>query len=194
MNYNVSRDNSTDEELVELYQNSNNDALLVLLSRYIDIIDKKINYCVKSNSLSENDDMKQEALIVFINSIRTYNVKKGSKFSTYSSKCIDNMIKNQAKSLKTKKAVLLSNSISFENIDILNDHAYEHSNPEQLYINKEKYDKLQCKIDLILSDLEKNVLYLYLEGNDYQEISKQLNHPTKSIDNALQRVRKKLKS
>jgi RNA polymerase sporulation-specific sigma factor len=66
------------------------------------------------------------------------------------------------------------------------------SNPEEIYISQEEYNDIEDKISKILSDLERKVLMLYLDGRSYQEIAVDLNRHVKSIDNALQRVKRKL--
>lgn len=182
----------TDEELVKQYLNGDNTSLLHLISRYVELIDRKLGKYGFSSP--DQEDIKQEALISFMDAIRSYRFDLGVKFSTYANRCIDNSIKNSLAKLNTKKAKLLSAALSIEDAGEKDILQLLQNNPEQIYIDKEKYQNILTVINTNLSDFEKNVLYHYLDGDFYLEIAELLGTTPKAVDNALQRVRKKLKA
>jgi RNA polymerase sporulation-specific sigma factor len=181
-----------DEDLIGAYHAGDNACLVSLVSRYLEVIDKK----VYASGLEQNqaDDAKQEALIAFLNAVKTYDAHHGALFRTYAGRCIDNSIKNFMIKMNTKKAKLLSQALSIDENPEEEWPDVSRHNPEQIYIDKERYHGLLDEIEVKLSDFEKNVLFLYLDGNNYSQISDLLGSSQKAVDNALQRVRKKLKT
>ena len=93
---------------------------------------------------------------------------------------------------KSGKALVLSQSLSLEELD--EDAPSDALTPEQAYLARERLDSLLADIDRVLSPLERRVLFAHLGGFDYQTIASTLHISPKSVDNALQRVRKKLKT
>lgn len=188
----MQEDVMSDENLVSLYLDGDNDALLLLVSRYIGKIDRKLRaYPLLKEDV---DDAKQEALISFLSAVRSYCADRGASFVTYADRCFDNAIRNHIVRLSTKKFLLLKNAVSIGDVHEKNLMDASSNNPEEIYINKERYNRLLDKIDVNLSEFEKNVLLSYLDGNSYTDISKEFNSTPKAVDNALQRVRRKLKS
>ncbi|MBS7176415.1 Stage 0 sporulation protein H [uncultured Ruminococcus sp.] len=178
----------SDEELVRAYHQGDNTSFVELISRYLDLIDAKLTqfHC----SGAEREDVKQEALMALLNAVKLYDPDKETRFSTFASRCVENSVLRSLQHRNTKKARLLSDAVS---IDEAKEIAVQE-NPEDLYIDQEGYHVMLGKIEVNLSEFEKNVLFSYLDGNSYAQISTQFGASQKSVDNALQRVRRKLKT
>ncbi|MBC8611738.1 sigma-70 family RNA polymerase sigma factor [Massilimaliae timonensis] len=178
----------SDEELVRAYHQGDNTSFVELISRYLDLIDAKLTqfHC----SGAEREDVKQEALMALLNAVKLYDPGKETRFSTFASRCVENSVLRSLQHRNTKKARLLSDAVS---IDEAKEIAVQE-NPEDLYIDQEGYHVMLGKIEVNLSEFEKNVLFSYLDGNSYAQISTQFGASQKSVDNALQRVRRKLKT
>lgn len=195
MHLNRSQDdfqNYSDEELLSLYHTGNNAGLILLVTRYLEVIDRKLRGF--PNLSGEYDDAKQEALISLVNAVKTYDQTKQTSFSTYAGHCIDNAIKNFAEMLSAKKLRPLKHAVSIEEADLSESLSDSRDDPEQIYIDREQLKKLFQMIEFDLSEFEKNVLFCYLDGKSYNQISAILGSSQKAVDNALQRVRKKLKT
>ncbi|WP_195543378.1 sigma-70 family RNA polymerase sigma factor [Massiliimalia timonensis] len=179
---------NSDEELVRAYHQGDNTSFVELISRYLDLIDAKLTqfHC----SGAEREDVKQEALMALLNAVKLYDPGKETRFSTFASRCVENSVLRSLQHRNTKKARLLSDAVS---IDEAKEIAVQE-NPEDLYIDQEGYHVMLGKIEVNLSEFEKNVLFSYLDGNSYAQISTQFGASQKSVDNALQRVRRKLKT
>lgn len=184
----------TDMELLELYHNGRQDAVSVLLARYASLINHKVaNYNI--NSGIDRDDMKQEAYMGLFNAVRTYDCNRNTGFQTYASHCIANKLKNLFASVTTNKAKMLKSAVSFDEIEdykLLSEQ--KTTNPEFIFIQNENYESLLSLTQSVLSDFEREVMFLYLNGCDYRFIAAKLNSSQKSVDNALQRARRKLKA
>lgn len=182
----------SDEKLVEMYKNGNHEALALLIVRYIDVINIKL----RSYKLLECDfeDAQQEILISFLNVVNTFDKTKNVKFKTYANRCLDNAVKNYLNKIFTKKSIVDKSVLKLdEDIDVGN-LLTNNQNPENIYEDKVLYNELLEKIQLELSEFEKNVLFYHLDGKSYFEISTLVNSTQKAVDNALQRVRRKLKT
>ncbi len=178
----------SDEELVRAYHQGDNTSFVELISRYLDLIDAKLTqfHC----SGAEREDVKQEALMALLNAVKLYDPDKETRFSTFASRCVENSVLRSLQHRNTKKARLLSDAVS---IDEAKEIAVQE-NPEDLYIDQEGYHVMLGKIEVNLSEFEKNVLFSYLDGNSYAQISVLFGTSQKSVDNALQRIRRKLKT
>lgn len=128
--------------------------------------------------------------MALLNAVKLYDPGKETRFSTFASRCVENSVLRSLQHRNTKKARLLSDAVS---IDEAKEIAVQE-NPEDLYIDQEGYHVMLGKIEVNLSEFEKNVLFSYLDGNSYAQISTQFGASQKSVDNALQRVRRKLKT
>lgn len=150
----------------------------------------------RANSISiaglDADDLVQEGLIGLFRAVESYDAAQGASFSTYAITCINNSITSAVKQAARKKHLPLSGYISLDEEDT--GMVSGGATPEELTIANEAYAALQTKINDNLSDFERDVLALYLEGYDYLAVAKRLDTTPKSVDNALQRARKKLKS
>ena len=150
---------------------------------------------------ADHEDIVQEGMIGLFKAIRDFSGDKLASFKAFAELCITRQIITAIKTATRQKHIPLNSYVSLDKpiydedsdrtlMDILT--GGQASNPEELYINQEEYDDIEDKMSQILSDLERQVLMLYLDGRSYQEIAVDLNRHVKSIDNALQRVKRKL--
>lgn len=182
----------SDEELVNIYKDGNHKALTILIARYTDVINIKL----KIHKLLEYDyeDVMQEVVISFLNVVNTFDENKNVKFKTYANRCIDNSIKNYLNKIFTKKSIVDRSSLRLESFVDTKNFITHKQNPQNIYENKVSYKQLLKKIHMELSEFEKNVLFYYLDGKSYNQISTLTNSTQKAVDNALQRIRRKLKT
>lgn len=149
----------------------------------------------------DKEDLFQEAMIGLYKAIKDYNCEKNSSFRTFAELCIKRQIITAVRQASRQKHNPLNNYISintrtYENSDdLIFLEKYKSSrivDPEKLIVGKEQAEIIEDIIDKVLSDFEKEVLEHYLEGKTYSEISIMMNKNEKAIDNALQRVKKKI--
>lgn len=189
--------NFTDEELVELCSGDTRDenALETLLIRYKHTVSSVARSYFLSNG--DTDDLVQEGMIGVFKAISTYNGK--SSFKNYAYKCIKTSILSAVKKSSRLKNKPLFNYVSLsetaegndaDKSPFLSDDSFD---PEERYINSEAEKELKSRIRSKLSDLEFDILALYLSGYSYREIAERTGKNAKSIDNAIQRIRKKLR-
>lgn len=173
----------SDEELVSEYKD-NERALMELFSRYESTIRKKAEVMSYGKS-TEADDLMQEGLIGFLSSVKTYRSDKNVKFSYYAKVCITNRIKT---------ALSRNNNIEIP-VENINEEDVEKNltSPESILMAKEDYAERQKKIVMLLSAKESEIFGLYVKGSSYDQMARQLHISPKIVDNALQRVRRKLK-
>lgn len=176
------------EQLVALAQNGDNKALFYIISRLTLLVNK---ICSTFHCYTlDTDDLVQEGMIGLISSINSFQKNPNSaSFKTYASICISNRIKSAIRTNSRHKHKILSNSLSLE-IDVVDLSA---STPEENLISIENYKQIVAFLYQTLSSFEMEVLKLYLAGYSYTKIAHHLDSTAKSIDNALQRVRRKLR-
>lgn len=190
----------TNEELVEMFQEGNEDVAQYLLSRFIGLIAyHSDDYFIKG---ADREDVIQEGRIGLYKAMRDYNRDKGCSFNTFADLCIvrsmlsavkqGNRLKHSPLNDYSSLTPMDDNSVSEETAGKVDYWALEH-NPADVIINQENFDEIMKKIDEILSKYERQVLDLYIKGMDYKEIAELKGKTVKSIDNALQRIRKKLR-
>lgn len=193
--YSEEYDRFTDEELIQIIRNGNEQAERCLFKRYSFII-KRISSCffIIGGSL---DDLFQEAMIGLIKAVNGYDESNGSSFRTFAEVCIRRQIISAIRMAKPYE--MLSKQTSFydyinenEEVTLLDEFADLSNNPENVLISKEEIKQYYNVASELLSSFEKNVLTEYGKGKSYEEISIKLNKNIKSIDNALQRVKKKI--
>lgn len=177
------------DDTVRLAKNGDVQAMSTLLCAYIPIIRKKAS-TVRLAGM-DSDDVAQEGFIGLLDAVNAYNDQKNTSFATFASVCIDNRIKKAVAKANTKKTSLLNNSLNLD--EITYEVGSSESDPQNIYIEKEMFLNLQRQLDLLLSSFERKVLSLYLNGCSYEVMAKALGRSDKSIDNALQRIRRKLK-
>ncbi|MEC0664585.1 RNA polymerase sporulation sigma factor SigH [Priestia flexa] len=188
-----------DEEVVELVHKGDIDALEYLIHKYKNFVRAK----ARSYFLigADREDIIQEGMIGLYKAIRDFREDKLTSFKAFAELCITRQIITAIKTATRQKHIPLNSYVSLDKpiydeesdrtlLDVIS--GTKVMNPEELLINREKFDDIELKMAELLSDLERKVLVLYLDGRSYQEISEDLNRHVKSIDNALQRVKRKL--
>ncbi|MBO8157449.1 MAG: RNA polymerase sporulation sigma factor SigH [Bacillaceae bacterium] len=192
-------ENLSDEEIVELVHNGNSEALEYLIHKYKNFVRAKARTYFLIGA--DREDIVQEGMIGLYKAIRDYQEDKLSSFKAFAELCVTRQIITAIKTATRQKHIPLNSYVSLDKpiydeesdrtlMDVLTGSRV--MDPEQLIINRERYGDMEYKMKEILSDLERKVLNLYLDGRSYQEISDELNRHVKSIDNALQRVKRKL--
>ena len=192
-------DSMTDEEIVGCAQDSDGTALEFLLNKYKNFVRSK----ARSYFLigADHEDIVQEGMIGLYKAIRDFRPDRLASFRAFAELCITRQIITAIKTATRQKHIPLNSYVSLnkplydEESDrtLLDVCAEGHSaNPEELLISQEDLRGIHQKIDEVLSGLEQEVLRAYLDGKSYQEIADNLGRHVKSIDNALQRVKRKL--
>lgn len=178
----------SDEILADLSKTDKN-AVSELVLRYAIIIEYKTK--AYGQSPDEAADLSQEGLFGLIRAVQTFDKSKGIKFSTYANACITNrMLSSISKINKINCNEASSDDVeSFNGKDRVN-----FESPESIILEQEKYREIISRISCSLTDLERTVFNLYLEEKTYRQIAEELSLSQKAVDNAMQRVRKKLKS
>ena len=189
----------TDEGLVEQVHLGNTDALDFLISKYRLFVKAKArSYFLVG---ADKEDIIQEGMIGLYKAIRDFREDKLASFRAFAELCITRQIITAIKTATRQKHIPLNSYVSLDKpiydeesertlMDIITSPISD--DPEYLMINREDYVYLEQKMGEVLSELEQQVLVRYLEGQSYNEISEELNRHVKSIDNALQRVKRKL--
>lgn len=179
----------SDQELAARYRNGEEGACTALLARYASLINRWIGSWGIPGA--DREDLRQEACMGLLNAIRTYDPAKNTCFEAYASRCVGNRVKNLLAAASTHKARARNHTLSIDDLREMEGHG---DNPETILLDKEALARLREVIDTALSPLEKDVLFAYLGGHSYQETALMLGSPQKSVDKALQRVRRKLKT
>ncbi|MGE7092802.1 RNA polymerase sporulation sigma factor SigH [Lysinibacillus sp. NPDC048646] len=188
-----------DEELIEMVHQGNTDALDFLITKYRLLVRAK----ARSYFLigADKEDIVQEGMIGLYKAIRDFKGDKLASFRAFAELCITRQIITAIKTATRQKHIPLNSYVSLDKpifdeesdrtlMDVLTGAIMD--DPEELMIHREEFGYLEEKMGEILSELELQVLALYLDGQSYHEISAKLNRHVKSIDNALQRVKRKL--
>lgn len=181
-------DKLSDEQLVLQAKNGNTDALAQLITRLLPLI-KHIAGFYSSVGL-EHDDFVQEGLIGLFTAVKNYDAEKAS-FHTYATLCIRSRMLGCVAELLQQKHLPLSNYLPIEELGFLEQ---DSGDPLELYLKQEEQTLRQEKIKTLLSESEQHTLTLYLSGYSYEEMANILCCTPKAVDNALQRVRKKLRN
>ncbi|WP_114572187.1 RNA polymerase sporulation sigma factor SigH [Exiguobacterium flavidum] len=190
----------TDEALVEQAKEfDNSDALEFLIERYRNFVRAK----ARSYFLigADREDIIQEGMIGLYKAVRDYRTDKLASFKGFAELCVTRQMITAIKTATRQKHIPLNSYISLDKpifddesdrtlLDVIT--STYPSDPQVLVVNREAYADIETKMEEVLSDLERKVLALYLDGRTYQEISEDLDRHVKSIDNALQRVKRKL--
>lgn len=177
----------SDEFLVLKAQNDSEQSFNILVNRYYPLIRKK----AYGFSSADNDDLIQEGLLGLWSAVQSYRQDKSTSFKTYAATCIDNRMISKSKKGKSKKTVPAERLIYLDSDD--SKQIENNKNPEQAFIEQESYMNAVKRIREVLSDRELKILSYYLSGYTYAQIGKMLSCDTKSIDNAIQRARRKLR-
>lgn len=188
-----------DEQVVEYARAGDEEALEYLIKKYRNFVRAK----ARSYFLigADREDIIQEGMIGLYKAIRDFQADKLSSFRAFAELCITRQIITAIKTATRQKHIPLNSYVSLNKpiyddesdrtlLDVLS--GTRISDPEELIISREDFSSIESKISELLSDLEWEVLSSYLEGKSYQEIATDLDRHVKSIDNALQRVKRKL--
>lgn len=188
-----------DEQVVEIVRSGDEVALEYLINKYRNFVRAK----ARSYFLigADREDIVQEGMIGLYKAIRDFRPDKLASFRAFAELCITRQIITAIKTATRQKHIPLNSYVSLNKpifdedsdrtlLDILS--GTKVSDPEELVISREEFVHIEKKMGEFLSELEWKVLMFYLEGKSYQEIADDLNRHVKSIDNALQRVKRKL--
>ena len=190
---------SDEEVIVRIKDDSNDVALDYLINKYRNFVRAK----ARSYFLigADREDIIQEGMIGLYKAIRDFRNDKLSSFRAFAELCVTRQIITAIKTATRQKHIPLNSYISLNKpiydedsdrtlLDVLS--GAKVTDPEELVISREEFIDIEARMEDILSDLEWRVLMYYLDGKSYQEIAINLNRHVKSIDNALQRVKRKL--
>ncbi|TGB00932.1 RNA polymerase sporulation sigma factor SigH [Halobacillus salinus] len=188
-----------DEAIIERINQGQVQALDYLINKYKNFVRAKARTYFLIGA--DREDIVQEGMIGLYKAIRDYKEGKLSSFKAFAELCVTRQIITAIKTATRQKHIPLNSYVSLDKpiydeesdrtlLDVI--AGSKAIDPQELIVNKEKFFDMEEKISELLSDLEKKVLALYLDGRSYQEISEELNRHVKSIDNALQRVKRKL--
>jgi RNA polymerase sporulation-specific sigma factor len=189
----------TDEEIVELAQNGEQFATEYLVDKYKNFVRAKSRSYFLIGA--DKEDIIQEGMIGLFKAIRDYKTDKLTSFRAFAELCITRQIITAIKTATRQKHIPLNSYVSLNKpiydeesdrtlMDVIS--TTKITNPEEIIISREEFIFIEKKMGEILSALEWKVLMAYLEGKSYQEIAVELKRHVKSIDNALQRVKRKL--
>lgn len=193
--------NLTDEQIISQIKEGNEEALSFLLEKYKDLVNSKVGkYFIIG---AEREDIIQEGMIGLYKAIKGFNSDKQNTFKTFANICIERQLITAIKSSTRQKHMPLNSYLS------LNTTAYNKDDdddgtelietfevdtiedPLDTIMKKEYYDEIQNTMHKSLSKFEESVLENYIQGDSYELIAKKLDIPVKSVDNAIQRIRKK---
>ncbi|OGS69465.1 MAG: RNA polymerase factor sigma-70 [Firmicutes bacterium RBG_13_65_8] len=188
-----------DEDIVDLARDGSGVASEFLINKYKNFVRAK----ARSYFLigADREDIIQEGMIGLYKAIRDFRSDKLSSFRAFAELCITRQIITAIKTATRQKHIPLNSYVSLNKpiydedsdrtlLDVIS--GSKVSDPEELIISREEFGDIETKMGEILSDLEWRVLMAYLDGKSYQEIANDLGRHVKSIDNALQRVKRKL--
>lgn len=187
-----------DEEVITLIHNGQTSAIEYMLKKYSPLVKKSIRtlYLIGADT----EDLSQEGMIGLFKAIQGYQTNNTASFYTFAKLCIDRQIYSAIKASNRKKHSPLNSYISFysrmneDEIELIDNlEASMNSNPEQIVLDRENTMNIEVILDEHLSNMEKQVLALYLDGKSYSDIATKLGKTNKSIDNAIQRIRDKVK-
>lgn len=189
----------SDGEIIVIIHEGNTDALNFLIRKYQSFVRLK----ARSYFLigGDREDIIQEGMIGLYKAIRDFKEDRLSSFKAFAELCITRQIITAIKTATRQKHIPLNTSVSLDKpvfdeesdrtlLDVIAGPVLD--DPEGLMIHREDFVQMEDEMNKVLSSLEKQVLALYLDGQSYQEISEELNRQVKSVDNALQRIKRKL--
>ncbi len=196
-------ENMPDEQLIRKLREGETAIMDYIISKYKYVVIRaaKAMYLLGG----ENDDLIQEGMIGLFKAIRDYDTNQESSFYSFAELCISRQMYTAIKLSQRQKHMPLNSYVSL--YDIKKAHSDNkqsplieqlemttNNNPEELFLDKERMLMLVSELNQRLSDLERRVLHLHLQGEDYRSIAELLDKSPKSIDNALQRIRQKMRT
>ena len=188
----------TDEKLIENIKQEDPKALDCLIERYNDIVAMKANRFFMVGA--EKEDMIQEGMIGLYKAVKSFNIEKQNSFKTFANMCIERQLITAVKNSNRQKHIPLNSSISLnaaayddnedmDKMDVLDVKTLD--DPSDIIADREYFENIENKIKENLSEFELQVLYEYEKGKTYAAIAEKLNAKIKSVDTAIQRIRKK---
>ena len=188
----------TDEKLIENIKQEDQKALDCLIERYNDVVSMKANRFFMVGA--EKEDMVQEGMIGLYKAVKSFNTEKQNSFKTFANMCIERQLITAVKNSNRQKHIPLNSSISLnaaayddnedmDKMDVLDVKTL--NDPSDIIADREYFENIENKIKENLSDFELQVLYEYEKGKTYAAIAEKLNAKIKSVDTAIQRIRKK---
>lgn len=193
-------DNLTDEQIVSLIKQGDEKALSFLLEKYKNLVNMKVGrYFIIG---AEKEDIIQEGMIGLFKAIKSFDEEKQNTFKSFANICIERQLITAIKSSNRQKHMPLNsylslNTAAYDNneedsvelIDTFNSKTIE--DPLETVMKKEYYKEVENAVNKSLSKFEKQVLDRFIKGESYVTIAQKLDSPVKSVDNAIQRIRKK---
>lgn len=188
----------TDEKLIENIKQEDQNALNCLIERYNEVVSMKANKFFMVGA--EKEDMVQEGMIGLYKAVKSFNTEKQNSFKTFANMCIERQLITAVKNSNRQKHIPLNSSISLnaaayddnedmDKLDVLDVKVL--NDPSDIIADREYFQSIENKIKENLSDFELQVLYEYEKGKTYAAIAEKLNAKIKSVDTAIQRIRKK---
>ncbi len=189
----------TDEEIVVKIKEGNEQLLTDLLNKYKPLVNNKVGkYFIIG---AEREDIVQEGMIGLYKAIKDFDCSKDIKFKTFANMCVERQLITAIKTSNRQKHMALNSYVSLNTAAYSNEEdsielleTYENNvieDPLETMMKKEYYKEIKSKINKSLSEFEKKVLNRLVIGDSYEKIAKYVDAPVKSIDNAIQRIRKK---
>ncbi len=190
--------NMSDEDLIEVIKAGDKSALDFLINKYKELVNMKVSkYFIIG---AEKEDIVQEGLIGLYKAIKCYSSDKQNSFKTFANMCIERQLITAIKTSNRQKHMPLNSYLSLNESAYDNDEetslldtfdSHQVEDPLETITKQEYYKSVELAIDKSLSKFEKQVLNRYIQGESYIQIAEKLDTPVKSIDNAIQRIRKK---
>lgn len=185
-------DEYTDEQLIERLREGEKEIADYLVDKYENLVRKKARALYLAGA--DQEDLLQEGMLGLYKAVKEYRPDKGASFYTFASTCVSNQMYKAVTSSLRQKHQPLNDSLSLNELeDGTTWNLITEESPEKIFFDQERSAHIASKIDASLSPFEKHVLKMYLDGDDYIEIGEKLDKPSKSIDNALQRIRRKVR-
>ena len=186
MNY----ETCSDEELIQRLRQGENTIMDYILEKYKPLVRK----CANAMYLigGETEDLIQEGMIGLFKAIRDYRDDRDNSFSSFAYICVNRQLYTAIEASNRKKNQPLNSYVSLSEQSTKN-YIGVTSSPEQLVIEQEVWENLWKELDECLSEMEKQVLSYYLKGSSYLQIAEKMEKSPKSIDNALWRIRQKIR-
>jgi RNA polymerase sporulation-specific sigma factor len=190
----------SDEDLVALAKSGEEQAIEILLDRYRHYARAKARLYFLAGA--DREDVVQEGMIGLFKAVRDFDASKNTAFRAFAEMCITRQIITAIKSATRQKHLPLNTYVSLSkpmSAGSGDDHVLEstldshlEADPADLVVSAEEIEAINASVADVLSELEGEVLHLYMDGKSYQEIADRLGRHVKSIDNALQRIKRKL--
>lgn len=186
----------TDEELLTLARAGDTRAEELLYARYKNVVRVKTHaYFIVG---ADRDDLLQEGMIGLYKAVRDYSASCGASFRTFAEMCIHRQIVTAIKTATRQKHIPLNSYISlYKNSEdpersLIDTLQLTGEDPADTFLGKERAKQMETLLQTALSDFEKRVLSLYMDGCSYAQAAERLGRSVKAVDNALQRIKKKM--